>query len=117
MIVEFICGCVQDVNLSNPDEIGWWREISTDRIGFMVCAKHRMRRKGWRSIPAAHGKSKGLNYFYAQFSPLQLERHFIFGEPLTERKLDISDDGPDTRDTRDPELVGREIMGKSNGHS
>jgi hypothetical protein len=116
MNVEFICGCVHEVDLSNPDEIGWWRVIATDRMGYIVCASHRVRRKVWRSMPTVPGKQHVPDYSYAKYTPLQLERHFIFGEPLPERELELANLVPDMRDNRDPAILGAEIMSKSNGH-
>lgn len=104
--VKFICGCTDDINV---EDIGWWKEVGTDREGFLICVRHNARRWGWRSLPHARDFSD------AQYSPLEWERHIIFGQKLREKRIVLDHDTPDKRDNRDPEEIGREILSKGNG--
>lgn len=121
MIVAFTCGCLHEINTADPDDIGWWKEVSTDRDGFLVCVAHRQRRKNYVSLP--EGKSKQVSdWKFARYSPLEMEQHLVFGKPLPERILNLEESTmPDLRDNRDPEIVGREILAaagaRGNGHA
>lgn len=117
MILKFLCDCTHDIETFDQDDVGWWKEISTDRGGFLICVAHHQRSEGWRSFPTAAGKI-GLDWDYASFSPLQLEQYFVFGKPLPESKAELEPSAmEDRRDNRDPELIGLEILSKNNGKS
>lgn len=112
MLVRFLCGCEHDVD---KEDLGWWRAVSTDRLGFVVCVAHRQRRECWNSFPTEPGTNLG-DWSYAKFSPLEIEKHVLFGEPLVDAPLEVlPSEVPDRRDNRDPEEVGREILARANG--
>lgn len=104
--VNFICGCTDDIEV---EDLGWWKEVSTDREGFLICVRHNARRMGWRSLPQARefGDSK--------FTPLQRELMSVFGQVPREKTMALDNAEPDRRDNRDPEVLGREILSRSNG--
>lgn len=82
--------------------------VATDHEGMIVCRAHGERRYGWRSLPAR-------NFTLAEYSPREIERLAIFGEARPERVLPLQSSTKDTRDNRDPETLGREILAKNNG--
>ncbi len=104
--VNFICGCSDDIEVG---DLGWWKEVSTDREGFLICVRHNARRQGWRSLPNAR------NFSDSQYSPLQRELMSVFGQVPRERPMVLENTTPDRRDNRDPEVLGREILAKING--
>lgn len=115
MIVKFLCGCSHEI-FSDTEDIGWWKEVSTDQQGFLVCVAHRQRRAGWNTLPS--GAAKPLaNWKFAGYSPLAMEQFLVYGKPLPEKTLkDVDFSIEDRRDNRDPVLVGNEILFKGNGH-
>lgn len=121
MILNFICGCNHEIHVNDMEDVGWWKEVSTDREGFLVCAQHRLRRKNWASLP--EGRSRQVSdWEFAKFSALQIEQFIVFGKPLVSPSLPLDEDAvEDRRDTRDPEQVGREILAAhsvgGNGHA
>lgn len=122
MIVTFLCGCRHEIHTQDTEDIGWWKEVSTDREGFLICVAHRMRRENWAALP--EGSAKQLaNWKYASSTPIEIEQHLIYGKPLPERILADVDFSAqeDRRDNRDPEAIGAEILAaagaKGNGHA
>jgi hypothetical protein len=111
VVAEFICGCRHEVSI---EEIGWWREISTDRDGFVVCVSHRVRRKNWKSLPNAAGRA---DWTLAHVRPLDYERYLLFGEKLPVHQINFDNSTPDRRDNRDPETIGLELLSHGNGRS
>lgn len=119
MILEFICGCSHEINVNDPEDVGWWKQTSTDREGYLICTLHRQRRKKFASLP--EGAAKQLaDWRYAGYSALELEQHEVFGRPLPERTTNLDFSIEDRRDIRDPQMVGIEIFaalaGEGNGH-
>jgi hypothetical protein len=110
VILDFICGCKHEINTADQEDVGWWLETSTDREGFLVCTKHRVRRKFWNSLPEE--ASRRLKYQFSAYSPLQREKHEVFGKPFTEYTPAFDFNGDDRRDNRDPETIGKEILAK-----
>ena len=104
--VKFICGCEDDIQ---QEDMGWWKDVGTDREGFLICCKHNARRQGWRSLPHAR------DFDSAKFSPLQREQMIVFGKLPREKPMVFDNATPDRRDNRDPEVLGREILMKGNG--
>jgi hypothetical protein len=104
--VKFICGCEDDIAV---EDLGWWKEVGTDRDGFLICVKHNSRRQGWRSLPHAR------EFDSAKFSPLERELREVFGQVPREKPMTFDNSTPDRRDNRDPEVLGREILLKGNG--
>lgn len=78
----FMCGCRTGDNPSPS-------QISTDDEGFVICATHRMRRYGWRSLPEK-GSVGGAEFELAGFSELERERYLIFGEKLPTRTVSLA---------------------------
>jgi hypothetical protein len=121
MTLKFICGCQHEI-INDQEDLGWWKEVSTDREGFLICVTHRVRREHWAALP--QGASRQVSdWRKAGYSALEIEKFIVFGTPLAERpsiELDL-ESTPDLRDTRDPEQLGREILAASaaqgNGHA
>jgi hypothetical protein len=110
VLAEFICGCRHEVSI---EDIGWWRMISTDSQGFVICVRHKVRRKNWNSLPSSHGRS---DWSLASIRPLDYERHLLFGEKLPTVTINLESSTVDRRDNRDPEEIGNAILAKGNGH-
>jgi hypothetical protein len=111
VVAEFICGCRHEISL---EDIGWWREVSTDSAGFVICVRHRVRRKNWRSLPEIDGNRS--DWTFAGVNPLDYEQWLLFAKALPKKHFDsIRTDVPDRRDNRDPEEIGRKILAKGNG--
>jgi hypothetical protein len=106
MKFRFICGCVHDVTV---EDIGWWKEVGTDRQGFLICCTHNTRRFGWRSLPDVR------DFTASQYSPLERERFLVFNERRREKPVALEFKTLDRRDNRDPSEIGREILAKENG--
>lgn len=111
MILEFICGCRHEIRTNDLEDVGWWKEVSQDREGFLICVKHRKRRRNYASLPEGGGKHLS-DWRFAGTTPLEREQYFIFGKELPQRSLVEIDFGAteDARDNRDPEEIGREIL-------
>jgi hypothetical protein len=111
-VIKFICGCEYEIR---KEDIGWWREVSTDREGFLVCVHHNERRYGWHSLPT-DVRSTFPDYSFSAWTPLEIEKLIVWGElPKEPVYLLRPSETPDTRDNRDPEILGYEIMAKGNG--
>lgn len=116
MILKFICTCNHEINPADLEDVGWWRSVATDTEGFLICVRHKERRKSWNSLP--EGSSRQLaDYRFASWTPLQREQFEVFGKPPLERSLDFDFNGEDRRDNRDPEQIGAAILAKQNGES
>lgn len=79
MNVKFLCGCV--VEVTAPEK------MRHDEDGFLICDVHGERRRGWRSLPSRGGK---LDYTFAGYTPVEIERNVIFNVPLGQGVLEIS---------------------------
>lgn len=89
-MVTFLCGCTSKLvlptklyTLATFDSVGW------DDDGFLVCAIHRARRYGWRTLPTRRfplaGSKKGEtierpDHSLAGFSDVEIERYVVLGE-------------------------------------
>jgi hypothetical protein len=116
--VRFICGCVHEI-LPDAEDIGWWKEASTDREGFLICVAHTARREGWRSLPEIQGvRGNFADFDFAGYTPLQVEQFVVWGKPLPEITTHYEPSvTQDMRDNRDPEMVAAERARGKNGHS
>jgi hypothetical protein len=88
--------------------------IGHDNEGFIVCAFHRERRYGWRSVPYQATK---MPVPMAHWTPLEYERWLLFGDTPRIQPDFHAVPAKDQRDNRDPEEVGMKIMHKKNGKS
>jgi len=112
MKVRFICGCTHDVI---REDMGWWRNVSSDSAGFIVCVLHNERREGWRSLPA-DVRTNFPDYSFAAWTLLEIEKFMVWGDvPRNRDKPLRPNDTPDIRDNRDPEQVGHAYLSRSNG--
>lgn len=129
-MIQFICGCESKLELPIPavefaetdDELesekrkylSTFDSIGHDERGFIVCAVHRERRKGWRSVPYQATK---MPLPMAGWTPLEYERWLLFDEIPRQviSKAMYRSSAPDCRDNRDPQILGREILARSNG--
>lgn len=101
---KYICGCsIRDKERYRIDLLGDGK-LSNKRIigGEEVCPEHGEPIAGYRS-PLKDGPN-GSRIDNSIFSSYK-------------GKLDLDFSEPDIRDTRDPNLVGMEILFKSNGHN
>ena len=116
--IRFICGCVHEI-LPDAEDIGWWKEASTDREGFLICVRHTARREGWRSLPEIQtNRGNFANFDFAGYTPLQIEQFIIWGRPLPEIVAAFeASDVKDVRDNRDPEMVAAARAREKNGHA
>lgn len=111
-MIRYICGCVDSVELNG--DVEFLRQyLRFDSQGFVICQQHRQRRSGWRSVPytATTMTAEGQ----AQWSELEYERFILFGTRPRKVQVEINISTRDSRDMRDPVLVGRETFARHNG--
>lgn len=107
MTLRFICGCeIGDLVTVDRELVEISDSVTYDEDGFLICLIHRQRRYGWRSIPS---------WRVANWSALEIEAFLVFEELPKVRGIQITTSGPDTRDNRDPEILGRGILASRNG--
>src|SRR5690242_20030333 len=120
MLLRFICGCQHEIHTNDDSDVGWWKEVATDRDGFLICATHRVRRHNYASLPQGDASNRA-SWEYARYHPLELEQHFVFGKPLPVRVISEIERVEDRRDNRDPQEIGQAILAaasaKGNGHN
>lgn len=119
MKVKYLCGCTTG-DIVSRENLKTMDASKLDEEGFITCALHGARRVGWRSLPTdtvVFNTDDGeeldtdrADYFYAQFSPLEIEGHLIFGDALPENPLSmVGTLAHDTRDLRDPESLVEKV--------
>jgi hypothetical protein len=112
VILNFICGCTHEIHTADLEDLGWWKEVGTDKQGFLVCVTHNARRKSWNSLP--EGASKQMaDWSRASWTPLQREQYEVFGRLPIERSHTFDFSKPDRRDNRDPEKIGKAILAQA----
>jgi hypothetical protein len=112
MLVTFICGC-QTKDILVRDNLKTMDMIELDGEGFIICAVHHQRRKGWRSIPVMQmPKTEEIDnppqyavWEYSSWTPLEIQDWLLFGEQKLEKKLIASPTELDRRDNRDPQSL------------
>lgn len=104
-MIQFLCGCKSHIIFpTSTDVLKTYDGIGQDAEGFMVCAIHRQRRRGWRTVPytATTMPVKGMG----DWTELEYERWLMFGTIPERQRIPMRGvNAKDIRDKRDPEFV------------
>lgn len=109
MKVTFICGC-QTNEIIDRKNVETMDMVDFDDEGFIICAIHKQRRYGWRSIPNRPGL-KLNDWSFKSWTPLEIEHFLVFGEQQPPKiihhasEIEMNMVREDRRDNRDSESL------------
>lgn len=102
MIVRFICGC-ETKEIIVRENVKTMDTVEFDDEGFLVCAIHKQRRYGWRSLPTLPGL-KLADWGFKGWTLLEVEAYLLFGEePAPKAIKNLGEITEDRRDNRAPD--------------
>lgn len=103
MIFRFICGC-ETKEIIARENVKTMDTVEFDDEGFLICAIHKQRRYGWRSLPTLPGL-KLADWGFKRWTPLEIEAYMLFDEDPAPRTLNLGEISEDRRDNRAPDTL------------
>lgn len=79
-MISFCCGCTSKIRLpvEDPKQLATFDAVAFDPEGFMICAIHRERRRGWRSVP--YTATTAPFYGMGMWTELQWDQYLVFNK-------------------------------------